>query len=292
MLGLWTDVLLYRRDAFAILGALYRFVVDHAGDTSRRVRVLPGPVRTELLLLAALAPLLDTNLRATVSPTLLVTDSSLRGACAVAVDVPDLVARELWRQRLGPGRYAGLDKAAGLCRGDSYVGDILEGCPARELLKFRYRGTVLTINMGEARARRALWRLVAADPEQHARRHLVVYDSRVVLAAAARGRADGRRLLREFRLAYPHLLASDCVEGGLWTDSERNSADSGSRGGPPPVPGPRRRWVHDLFSGDLGALDDRLRGPSRAVESESDDLPEWWKAWADRLSEARIRGDF
>ena len=68
--------------------------------------------------------------------------------------------------------------------------------------------------------------------------------------------------MREFRLTYPHLLASDCTEGGLWTDSERNTADSGSRGGPLPVPAPQRRWVHDFFMASLEALDRRLAEPS------------------------------
>ena len=95
VLGLWTDVLLYRRDVFAVLGAAYHFTNRYAGDGPRTVRSLPGPVRTELLLLAALAPLLDTNIRAPVSAELKVTDSSLEGGCAVAVDVPPAAAAEL-----------------------------------------------------------------------------------------------------------------------------------------------------------------------------------------------------
>ena len=273
LLGLWTDCLVYRREAFGAVGALYRFVEQHKDDPQHRVRTLPGPVRSELLLLAALAPMLDVNLRAAVSDVIKVTDSSLDGACAVDVPVPKHAAKELWRHRLGPGRYSALDTAPGLQRGDSFVGEILEGCAARRRLQFRYRNSMASINLGEARARRALWRTLGGDPAAHGQRHLVAYDSRVVLAAAAKGRAHGEALLREFRLAYPHLLAGDCSEGSLWTDSERNTADSGSRGGPVPVPAPRRRWVHEFFAGDVGALDRRLAQPEPEDSPIADPLP-------------------
>ena len=108
--------------------------------------------RSELLLIASLAPLLDANLRAGVSSTVKVTDSSLDGACAVDLDVPAAVAKELWRHRLCPGRYSDLDKAPALRRGDAFVGEILEGCAAKKRLQFQYGHAAATINLGEARA--------------------------------------------------------------------------------------------------------------------------------------------
>ena len=42
VLGLWADVLLYRRDVFAVLGAAYHFTNRYAGDGPRAVRSLPA----------------------------------------------------------------------------------------------------------------------------------------------------------------------------------------------------------------------------------------------------------
>ena len=62
LLGLWTDNIAYRREAFGAVGALYHFVEQFKDDPQHRIRSLPGPVRSELLLLAALFPLLDGTL--------------------------------------------------------------------------------------------------------------------------------------------------------------------------------------------------------------------------------------
>ena len=87
LLGLCTDNLAYRWEAFGAVGALDHFVEQHKDDLQHRVRSLPGPVRSELLLLAALSSLLDVNLRAGVSEVVKVTtnnsNSSLDGAFAV-----------------------------------------------------------------------------------------------------------------------------------------------------------------------------------------------------------------
>ena len=257
VLGLWTAALLYRRDAFAAIDAIYLHVLKYADDPPTRARALPGPVRSELLLLAALAPLLSTNLRAQVSPHITVTDASLQGAAAVRFTAPAHVARELWRRRLGPGRYGPLDCDIGYRRGDSWVSELCEGAPVREFARFRFRAQPPSINVGEARADRAAIRLLAADPSEHEQRHNFVKDSRVVLAARAKGRARGR-LLREFQLSYPHLLAADIYPGQQWGDSERNNADPGTRAGGLPVPAPRRPWASEFWEGDIGALERRL----------------------------------
>ena len=69
-------------------------------------------------------------------------------------------------------------------------------------------------------------------------------------------------MLREARLTYPHVLAADCVEGTLWTDSERMPADGPSRGGHVPFPAPQRAWVSEFLAGDSDALSRRF-GPTQ-----------------------------
>jgi hypothetical protein len=257
VLGLWTAVLLFRRPAFAALDSVYLHISRFAEDPASRVRALPGTVRSELMLLAAFAPLLETNLRAQVSTDVTVTDASLTGAAAVRFSVPAPVALELWRRRLAPGRYGVLDQHTGFRRGDSWVSELCEGMPVREFVRFRFRAQPSSINVAEARAYRAAVRQLAVDADEHEKRHVFIKDSRVVLAAAAKGRARGR-LLRECRLTYPHLLAADIDPAQQWGDSERNNADSGSRGGALPVPAPQRAWVAAWSAGDTRALDERL----------------------------------
>ena len=98
--------------------------------------------------------------------------------------------------------------------------ELLESLPASEMLRFAFGNKRSPhINVGEMRSRRALWRFLAQDPRAHCRRHLVVYDSSATVGASNKGRSLKTGMLREARLTYPYLLAADCTEGTLWTDS-------------------------------------------------------------------------
>ena len=106
VVGLWSDVLLYRPEAFAVISAVYRFLENFKDDSPRTIRVLPGAVRNDLLGVVCLAPLLDYPLRSSVSPVLHVSDASLDGAAAVDAGIPPAAARELWRNRVRAGTRA------------------------------------------------------------------------------------------------------------------------------------------------------------------------------------------
>ena len=77
IVGLWSDVLLYRREAYAVFNAVYRFLEEFKDDSPRTVRILPAVVRNDLLGVVCLAPLLDYPLRSSVAPVLHVSDASL-----------------------------------------------------------------------------------------------------------------------------------------------------------------------------------------------------------------------
>ena len=116
IVGLWVDVLLYRRSAFAVLRAAYGFMQRYCDVAPSRVRTLTGPVCTELLGVAALAPLLDAPLRASVHSRIKVSDASPSGVGVISCDLPNAAAAELWRHRVRPSAGSG-DGDALLCSG-------------------------------------------------------------------------------------------------------------------------------------------------------------------------------
>ena len=124
-----------------------------------------------------MAPLLDYPLRASVEPVLHVSDASLDVAAAVEADIPATVAYELWRHRIRAGTRAAALGTPGNRKGDSFVGEIIEGLPMRTRLQFIFRGAerkARNINAGEARGRKAFWPDIANNAAEHRRRHLVV----------------------------------------------------------------------------------------------------------------------
>ena len=263
ILGLWNDLLLYRRAAYCTLDAAYGFAKLYATET-RQVRVIPGNVVTEMLGLAALAPLLQTSLTAEVCETVFAVDASLTGTGVASTTLPQGCADELWRHRV----RAGCDSAQPGYRGSrglSFVGELaddLDWVTHSELTIRppkcrRGRPKKLTINVCEGKARRRhLQRCALTHAGQ---RVLCVYDSTVTVHGAARGRAGARGLLREQRKAAAAMLAADMYEGALWTDSERNPGDYPSRGRPVPQPArARRAWTSAFLDGDVYALDGRL----------------------------------
>ena len=93
----------------------------------------------------------------------------------------------------------------------------LEGCVSKSMLAFRFKaGRAPHINVGEARARRALWKEMSTDLANHSKRHLVAYDSAVTVGAAVKGHSSSGSIARELQRTGVYILAMDCAEGAPW----------------------------------------------------------------------------
>jgi len=117
LLGSWVFHLMFRRAAFSVLDAAFRFAHDgevHEGGEVRdptRVARLPAAVRAELVAIALLSPLLVTDLRAPVAAQVWCSDASPTKGAVVRADVPRAVAKELWRHRDARGSSVCLSSA-------------------------------------------------------------------------------------------------------------------------------------------------------------------------------------
>ena len=124
LLGAWVFHLMFRRAAFSVLDAAFRFAhaatpptvqegapqVGEPGGPPEPTRVarLPQDARAELAVLAVLSPLLVANLRAPVAPRLWCSDASPSMGAVVHADLPAAAARELWRHRDARGGHVRL----------------------------------------------------------------------------------------------------------------------------------------------------------------------------------------
>ena len=117
LLGSWVFHLMFRRAAFSVLDAAFRFAHDgevHEGGEARDptcVTRLPAAVRAELVAIALLSPLLVTDLRAPVAAQVWCSDASPTKGAVVRADVPRSVATELWRHRDSRGSSVCLNPA-------------------------------------------------------------------------------------------------------------------------------------------------------------------------------------
>ena len=102
LLGCWAHILVFRRPAFAFLGRAYTAARAHPpGEVFR----IPKPVREELTLLVAFAPLIGTDLRATTSDRLWAIDASPWAGAVVSTSLRPEIGKELWRHRVRKAGY-------------------------------------------------------------------------------------------------------------------------------------------------------------------------------------------
>lgn len=106
LLGQWTYACCYAHGALAVLQEAYQPVVGCSSET--QFVALNAQVNDELLALCALAPSLESNLRAPVIPLLLCSDASPTGGGLAALKIPPKLAGELWRRRAVMGGHTRL----------------------------------------------------------------------------------------------------------------------------------------------------------------------------------------
>ena len=150
LLGCWAHILVFRRPAFAFLGRAYTAARAHPpGEVFR----IAKPVREELTLLVAFAPLFGTDLRATTSDRLWAIDASPWAGAVVSTSLRPEVGRELWRHRV---------RKAGYLEIPGYMANVMAAMDPAHLL-------VEALAASTAQDRRHHWELLRAvvqtDPE-------------------------------------------------------------------------------------------------------------------------------
>ena len=92
LLGYWSHALLFRRAVFSVSQDAY----GTARAPAVGLVLLRQSMRSELLLLACLVPLLSSDLRAPVCSTLVAKDADITRGAAVTAMVPLIIARRLF----------------------------------------------------------------------------------------------------------------------------------------------------------------------------------------------------
>ena len=106
LIGGWVHSLLYRRQFMSVLDKAFSFV--NASEIDRglpRVVPLTRAVAQEIVLLSVLCPLFATDLGATLITKLYASDASDRKGAYVSRDMPEHVARAMWRSGRKKGGY-------------------------------------------------------------------------------------------------------------------------------------------------------------------------------------------
>lgn len=109
LIGGWVHSLLYRRPMMSILADSFGLVENAAVDSDAPVLLhLPRAVAQELVLLSSLIPFMVTDLAAKLSSTIYATDASDAKGAYVEAEVPEAMARALWRSGRKKGGYVRL----------------------------------------------------------------------------------------------------------------------------------------------------------------------------------------
>ena len=109
VLGCWIHVLLFRRALFALIDDLFK---QGRGLASHAVFCLSNQARNELVLLAALGPTAQSDLRVSNATSIYATDASPTWGAVCKAPVSEHVTAELWRHSEQKGYYTRLQNPA------------------------------------------------------------------------------------------------------------------------------------------------------------------------------------
>lgn len=109
VLGCWIHVLLFRRALFSLVDDLFK---QGQGLGSHEIFCLSRQAKNELLLLAALAPTAQSDLRAKYSDKIFATDASPQWGAVCQADLDPKATAELWRRTEQRGYYTRLQSPA------------------------------------------------------------------------------------------------------------------------------------------------------------------------------------
>jgi len=218
IVGRWNWAMLIRRPAMAVFSAVYRFIECARGS----LFTLWPSVCRELSIVADLAPLLFTNIRSSLSSTVVATDASEWGCGMVYVDdVPS-------------------NNVVGLVDCVSVPGDPPPPALSRFVSDVKWSMALSTpwknqehINVLEVRAVLQACRWMVRRPSSFAPngvRCVVLADSSATVGALTKGRSSSHPLLTPIRSITALLLASGISLVMRWIPTAMNPADGASRG--------------------------------------------------------------
>ena len=229
LLGYWSHACLFRRAGFAVLQDAY----ETARDPSPGPVPLKQSVRTELLLLSCLLPLLSSDLRAPVCSSVVATDATVTRGAAVAATVSPDVARRLFAGADFRGSDAHLVDRIDLSDEDAALPADPEFAAA--LAQWQWRVTAAYdmesdhINAQELRVFVNLVVRRCRSAANAGQRLVALLDNQAASGAAAKGRSSSRRMNRLLRRLAAFLFAADLYIAPRYVPSGVNPADPPSR---------------------------------------------------------------
>ena len=236
LLGSWCHAMSFRRAAFCVFDASYRWVSAFRGP-GRAVRRLPYTVRDELIGACLVSPLLRCDLRTRIAPEAVSTDATLERAAVVMARLSAEEQAFLWaRARRGAGRVrlegqadeAYQEEVNVRPADDVLLHEWLRGKQFRSILAYDLSRRA-HINVQEMKAHRTAVKRVSKDPALHATRLPMIKDSVVVSGAVIRGRSASPPLNRLLQSTLPFVLGANLYPLELWARSAFNPSDDGTR---------------------------------------------------------------